>query len=250
MTRAQLITIPFSHYCEKARWALDRCGVAFDEQGHLPLVHWLPARRAGGGRTVPVLVAEGGVVADSTDIVRWADARRPGTLLPAEPALRAEVDRIEDDLDERFGPHARRWAYHQVLGDRSLVMAMGARGVPGWERRALPAIRPLAALALRRLLRIDDAGVERSRQRIDETFAAIGDRLADGRRYLVGDRFTAADLTFAALAAPVVLPDRHPFPMPPVDRFPAATRDQIARWREHPAGAFARRIYLDHRPPV
>ena len=33
-----------------------------------------------------------------------------------------------------------------------------------------------------------------------------GERLGDGRDYLVGDRFTTADLTFAALAAPAVAP--------------------------------------------
>ena len=30
-----LITIPISHYCEKARWALDRAGVAYRERAHL-----------------------------------------------------------------------------------------------------------------------------------------------------------------------------------------------------------------------
>ena len=27
----RLITIAFSHYCEKARWALDRAGIVFEE---------------------------------------------------------------------------------------------------------------------------------------------------------------------------------------------------------------------------
>ena len=37
----------------------------------------------------------------------------------------------------------------------------------------------------------------------------MAEMLADGRPFLLGDRFTAADLTFAALAAPVVLPPRY-----------------------------------------
>ena len=52
MTDLVLVTIPFSHYCEKARWALDRAGLAYEERAHLPLAHYLPARRAGGGKTV------------------------------------------------------------------------------------------------------------------------------------------------------------------------------------------------------
>ena len=45
-----LITIPLSHYCEKARWGLDRVGLQYREQPHAPLL----SRLAGG--TVPVLV--------------------------------------------------------------------------------------------------------------------------------------------------------------------------------------------------
>ncbi len=64
----RLITIPFSHYCDKARWALEVCGVAYIEDGHLPLFHYAATFRAGGGRTVPVLVTDDGVLRDSTDI--------------------------------------------------------------------------------------------------------------------------------------------------------------------------------------
>ena len=45
-----LITIPISHYCEKARWALDRAGVDYEEHPHLQLIHRIAVRRAGGVR--------------------------------------------------------------------------------------------------------------------------------------------------------------------------------------------------------
>ena len=75
MAPPRLITIPFSHFCEKARWALDRADLAYVEDGHLPLFHAPSARRAGGRTSVPVLVTDAGPVIDSTDILRWADAR-------------------------------------------------------------------------------------------------------------------------------------------------------------------------------
>jgi glutathione S-transferase len=34
----------------------------------------------------------------------------------------------------------------------------------------------------------------------------VDEALADGRPFICGETFTAADLTFASLAAPVVLP--------------------------------------------
>jgi glutathione S-transferase len=65
----RLICIPFSHYCEKARWALDRRGIAFVEEGHLPILH-TRATRPAGGRSTPLLVVDGGpTLTDSTDIL-------------------------------------------------------------------------------------------------------------------------------------------------------------------------------------
>ncbi|MBA3821891.1 MAG: glutathione S-transferase [Deltaproteobacteria bacterium] len=242
----RLITIPFSHYCEKARWALDRCDLRYEEDGHLPLFHYLPVRRAGAARSVPVLVADSTIVADSTDIVGWADAQRPGALLPTDPALRADALMLEDDLDTHLGPATRRWAYFHVLPRKNLDHLL-TRDVPRWQRFALKATRPLAVGFLSRSLKIDAAGAERSRAKIDDTFSRIAQQLGDGRRFLLGDRFTVADLTFAALAAPVLLPGEHPSALPPVDEYPDAPRAQITAWRATPAGEHGLRMYRDHR---
>jgi glutathione S-transferase len=241
---ATLLTIPSSHYCEKARWALECCGVPYREDGHLPLIHWLAVRRVGGGRTVPVVVDGQTLLTDSTDIIAWADAQRPGTLLPAEPALRAAA--LEDELDVNLGPATRRWGYYYTLPRRDLTHLM-VRGAPAWEARALRWSRPLAERFLARGLRIDAAGVARSRAKIEATFARIEALLADGRRYLVGDRFSVADLTFAALASPILLPAEHPFLVPRLDDLRPEPRAQVDAWRASPAGQLALGLYADHR---
>ena len=245
MTR--LITIPFSHYCEKARWALDRCGVAYEEDGHLPVFHYLATYRAGARRTVPVLVDGTTVVRDSTDIVAWADAKRPGTLLPVSGAT--DVLAIEDDLDDHVGPATRRWAYFHLLPNRGADRFITA-DVPRWERALLRATRPVAVSYLRRSLKIDAAGAERSRLKIEAAFARVEQILADGRRYIAGDRFTVADLTFAALAAPVLLPDNHPVQSFDPALFGDAVREQIHAWRERPAGQLVLRLYAEDRAPL
>jgi glutathione S-transferase len=245
----RLITIPFSHYCEKARWALDRVGVAYAEDAHLPLFHYLPARRAGGSRTVPVLVDGKAVIADSTDIIAWADARDPGALLPADPVDRAAALQLEDDFDLALGPASRRWAYFQLLGRRDIEARM-FRDVPRWERLALAATRPLAFRFLARSLKIDAAGAERSRLKIDDTFERVGELVADGRRFLVGNRFTVADLTFAALAAPILLPSGYAAPLPSLSDFSGEPRERIEAWRASPAGRFALRTYDTERAPA
>jgi glutathione S-transferase len=244
---AKLVTIPFSHYCEKARWALERCGVPYEEDGHLPLFHYLANRRAGANRTVPVLVEGDRLLTDSTDIVAWADARKPGTLIPTGDK-RAEALALEDELDQQLGPATRRWGYYHLLPRKDLDHVL-TRGVPRWEAIALKATRPIAVALLTRGLKIDAPGAERSRQKIEEMFAKVAARLADGRRYLMGERFTVADLTFASLASPVLLPREHPFGLPPPEDFPAEARDQILAWRDSVAGRFGLRLYAEHRSP-
>lgn len=243
----RLITIPFSHYCEKARWALERCGVRYEEDGHLPLFHYLANLRAGARRTVPVLVDGDRLVTDSTDIAAWADAKKPGTLIPLG-AARADALALEEDFDRTLGPAARRWAYFHLL-PRTDLDALITRGVPRWQVVALRAARPLAVGVLRRGLKIDAAGAERSRAKIESVFASVAARLADGRRYLTGDRFTIADLTFAALASPILLPREHPYGLPPAEDFAPEPRAQIRAWQDSPAGRFGARIYTEHRSP-
>jgi glutathione S-transferase len=241
----KLITIPFSHYCEKARWALDRASVSYEEDGHLPLFHYVANLRAGGKRTVPVLVVDKQtIVRDSTDIIAWADSKKPGCLIPLAGADDALA--IEDDFDNHLGPHTRRWGYYYLLPNREAAKLITA-GVPRWERSLLGIARPFAIQFLKRSLKIDAAGVARSKQKIDSTFERVGEVLRDGRRFLAGDRFTVADLTFAALCAPVLLPPEHPVQTFAPELFPDEARDQIHQWRDTPAGQFGLRLYADER---
>jgi glutathione S-transferase len=245
-----LVTIPFSHYCEKARWALRHARVDFVEEGHLPFASRVATWRHGKWSSVPLLDTGPGAepLADSTDILRWADERAPADrkLYPAEPRLRREVEELEERFDTVLGPHTRRLAYFHVLPARRLIFDMARDVVPSFERPALSVLFPLAKFAMIRGLRIDAAGAARSREKIDGEFAFVADRLAGGRRYLVGDRFTAADLTFAALAAPVIVPDAYGAPLPP-DRLPEEGRADVDRLRATPARTFAARIYAEHR---
>src|SRR5258708_8344339 len=87
MQTPRLVTIPYSHYCEKARWALERGQVAFVEETHAPLFAWRGALGAGGKRTVPVLVTDADIVAESTGVLRWVDmhGRLPEPPFPRQP---------------------------------------------------------------------------------------------------------------------------------------------------------------------
>jgi glutathione S-transferase len=244
-----LITIPISHYCEKARWALDRAGIPYEERAHLQVLHRVAVRRAGGGTTAPVLVCGDRVFADSADILDEADAKAPPErrLFPEDPDAAAEVRSLERDFDENLGPHGRRWMYDGMRGERDLALTYGTTGVPAWQRRSFPIAFPLMYRVLDRYLAITPESVARSETIVRETFDAVASRLDDGRAYLCGDQFTAADLTFAALSAAVVMPPEYGVPLPQPDELPNTLAPIVRELRAHPAGAHALKMYREER---
>lgn len=244
-----LITIPISHYCEKARWALDRAGVLYRERAHLQVIHKIAARRAGKGWTVPVLVWSGGVLTDSAEIVDHADAQAlpDRRLYPDDPQLAAEIRALERGFDTRLGPHGRRWMYNELRGRRHVAVAYATTGVPAWQRRSLPVAYPAVAYIIDRFLDITPATAARSEQEVRAVFDAVATQLGDGRPFLTGEHFTAADLTFAALAAPVLVPPGYSVPLPQPDELPAHMAAVVRELRAHPAGAHALAMFRHER---
>ena len=239
--QCELITIPISHYCEKARWALERARIPYRERAHLQVVHWFHVKRAGGGWTAPVLTCGSTVLSESADIVAWADARAGLGLYPDG------VQTLERDFDDRLGPHGRRWMYDAIRGDSGLVLKYGVTGVPAWERRSVPVGFGMVARVIDRYLKITPESAAASLRTVREVFDSVAERLADGRSYLTSDRFSAADLTFAALAAPVVMPPEYGVPLPQPDELPGRMAEVVRELRSHPAGEFALRMYRQER---
>jgi glutathione S-transferase len=247
LSHATFITIPLSHYCEKARWALDRVVLPYVEEPHVPLLHRLSTRRHGGG-TVPILVDGSNRFVESRDILRHVDASCEGNpLYPQDIAQRREVEALEDKFDKGLGPHTRRWAYGYLLQDGRLLRQLWSSGVPKLETTLLPIIVPVARRLIRSGYRVTQEGAQRSLQRVDDVFNEVGERLSAGRRFLVGERFTAADLTFAALAAPVLLPVGCRAVMPDFDELPTPMQKEITRLRATDAGRFGLRLYSEER---
>jgi glutathione S-transferase len=246
-----LVTIPFSHFCEKARWALDHARVAYREEGHVPGLHRRAVKRASGkAGSVPVLMLDGdGVLEDSQRIVRWADARATSDrkLLPTGGRERDDALAFERHLDVDFAPHVRRLAYFHLLADRPRALARMRLSTPPLEHAVARVGFPLLRLIMRRAMRIDAEGASRSRDKVRSVFEEVGRRLADGRPYLTGDGFGLGDLSFAAFASPLLQPPEHPLGRAAKGDLPRPLGEEAQALGETPAGAFALRMYREHR---
>jgi glutathione S-transferase len=126
-------------------------------------------------------------------------------------------------------------------------MALMGLSTPPLEHATVLAGLPLLVPLMRRAMRIDEAGAVRSRDKARRVFDEIDRRLSDGRPYLLGDRFGAADLAFAALASPLIAPPEYPLPGLTLELAPPPYAAEIHAFRARPAGAFALRVYREHR---
>lgn len=234
-----------SHYNEKARWALDWKGVPHVRRSLLPGWHMPRALALTWQTQVPVLVLDGGeVVADSTRIIARLEAMRPDPpLYPADETDRRRALELEDYFDERLGPHIRRAFFFESLDHTDYMVSLFASGEPALTQSLYRAFFPVGRVLMRTAMGIDAARAERSRQKMAEALDRLEAEIGPSG-YLVGDRFTVADLTAAALLAPLLMPREFPYPFP---KPPEAVARLRAAYASRPAFAWAADMYRRHR---
>lgn len=243
---ARLITIPFSHFCEKARWALERAGYTFREEAHAPGFHKFPVKRTGAKGSTPVLVTKEGRVLDDSSLILELIGDRAG--LWNVPSKTEALDWMAR-FDRHLGPDVRRVAYDDLLGRRADALRVFRCGAPSWEGTAVGVVFPILRPLMRSSMRIRAEDVARSRARLESLYDEVSALLVDGRRWLLGDTFSAADLTFAALSAPAVAPEPYRARVDDV-RFGPELEAWFARLCDSPAGELARRAYAEERAKV
>ncbi len=159
-------------------------------------------------------------------------------------------------LDWKGIPHVRRalalsyvpralWATGQVFAhDPVSAGTVLTTGMGAGARRAVRAVLPAFRAFYKLRHGIDDAAIAaapaRMRAGLDRIVAELGPS-----GHLVGDAFSVADLTAAALLSPIVLPPEFPYPPPePRPRHFVALRASL---EGHPAFRWVLETYRRHR---
>lgn len=229
--------IEISHYSEKVRWALEYKWI--DHTGRMPMLGFHPMAglllTRGAQPTLPVLELDGRRIGDSTAIIAALEERFPlPPLYPEDAEERRRALDLEDWFDESLGPLVRRLFFHETTRDPAALAQLVARQVP--VAPPGPAARIFTSFVTLRYGVGDADAASSARREIAEAMDRLEDELDRSRSdYLVGDRFTIADLTAAALFYPVVLPPEGPRPPEIVpagfERFRATLADRPGyRW--------------------
>ena len=204
-----------SHFSEKARWALDYKGLPYRSRTLVPGAHILTARRVAGTSTVPVLSDSETkvVVSDSTDILHYLDRMRPDPpLFPYDAEDAARVAEIENFCDEHCAPNVSRFLYFYATQYPQVLGHLFQQGLGPAQRLLVRLSLPLVRREMQRRRALTPDNTSRRRTDLLAALDQVEEWISAARSsFLVGDRFSAADLAVAALLGPAIRPAGSPW---------------------------------------
>jgi glutathione S-transferase len=229
--------LKISNFNEKVRWTLDYKRVPHRRRQPIPGAHMGLALFLTRGRTptLPIIQLDGETIGDSTRIIAALEERYPEPpLYPADPSERRRALELEEWFDENLGPHVRRVAFSHLLSNPDYMEGIGASG-------------PVFRVLVRGRYSVTGSKASDSLAKVREALREIERRL-DGRDHLVGESFSVADLTAAALVGPALRPPQLPYgvsrePLPP------SLEELSSEFRATPAGQWMLRTYERYRKP-
>eukprot|EP00123_Amoebidium_parasiticum_P020358 comp4835_c0_seq1/m.954 comp4835_c0_seq1/g.954 ORF comp4835_c0_seq1/g.954 comp4835_c0_seq1/m.954 type:complete len:265 (-) comp4835_c0_seq1:125-919(-) len=253
-----MVSIIFSHFCERARWALDFYQVAYTESGYLPGFHILGLKWAMGlfrkleSTGTPALKTIGGEwIQDSGDIIKYAHHKNGSeerTLYPASQG--AAIAAWEDANAQKLGAATRRIYYFYVLQTPELIKHLGYKCVGTFQAWLFMFAYKRIAPAMMKIMRINEENMKSDLVMVRQIFAEVGEQLEkNGTGFMFGDSFTAADVTFASLAAPLVTTSGdYASLVPDTSELPVELKKIIDELTATRAGQHAVEMFRNHRP--
>lgn len=239
-----LITFGISHFCEKARWALDWHDIDYQELSWPPGLHQILAKRCGAKETtLPIVRDRDKVVQGSDAIIDWADAKAKDASrrLTKESSLE-----IEERADEIIGWHIRRLAYAEMLPRFPQYAKPGLfQNTSRTHRLVGDMMWPVTRRVMMQAYGVTPTAASESRSILEVELDWLDEKLSDGRQYLAGDKFSRADVTVASLLAPFARPPEMPVyhEMSLTDGLKA----DCARWDSRPIMSWVRTQYESNR---
>lgn len=239
----QLYIFPISHFSEKARWACDHHGVAYELVRCVPGPHLRTMKRLGVKRTtVPVLTrGDGPPIQGSGRIIGHLDALSPArSLTPADSGW----EELERRADQDLGEALRRILYAEMM-TRKVVIPLWTQDAPWWSTPLMHAVFPLMKAKITEGYKLRPSDVAEAKRAFEAAWVDLEAQLGE-RRYLLEDRLTRADITVASLLGPLVMPAEHPFPFRE-HTLPASLEPFVERYRGRPLWRYVERLYAEDR---
>lgn len=210
----RLYQFPVSHFCEKVRWALDYKGLHYEVQDLLPGRHVRTIRSLAGSSSVPLLIDNGLKIQGSAEIIDYLEQQYPQhRLTPVSSKYQAIAREWEQRLDDETGPDVRLLCYHYLLQQPSLIIPLLSYRQPWHVSWLLRLGFGKVEKGMRRWMRINERTAAAAQQRLQHTLDELGQAYQQGP-FLAGPEFSRADISAAALLAPLFQPAGFDVPWP------------------------------------
>lgn len=239
----ELYTFTVSHFCEKARWALDLSGAPYQEKLLLPGLHLWTTRRLAAQSTVPILVHDKRVIQGSSAILDHIQAYWPSTPLPHGTAYSTTRGALEAEFDRALGHSTQRLLYAALSADREEITRLWCDHGPSWAPTFYGLAFPFVDAVVKRMYHTTDTvAVAEAHQQLGQCLDHV-ESLLQRTPYLAGDRPGREDLVMASFLAPLDFPEEHPAAWPAN----AKVAETFAAYRQRPAIAHMKRVYRELR---
>src|SRR5262245_48059201 len=248
--RVILIGTRLAPSVELMRWLFESRGIPYEEQVHAPAFHALQSWRRRVPIELPLVVrpegAVGGLVASVTAFDRLC--RNGETVFGDTREERARTQALFRLFEATLFRQAVPLHYFYMLEAPEQITPDAVDGAPAWERACVRFLYPLWRRVMRRGLKLDGFNPAAACAAIDEAFTEVERQLAKRGPFLAGAAPGGIDIVFAALASPVILPDRQGGKPPSLDALPTELKDSVLKYRARAAGKLALRIYEGRTP--
>ena len=200
----KLYQFKLSHYCEKVRWVLDFKKLPYETINLVPGFHFGKITKLGVDETsVPVIVDGETAVQGSAQILTYLDKKYPdNSLSPKDPDQLQECLDWEEFADEEIAPYLRVCFYYILLMHKKLLISYLTEGTPSYNKILLYFLYPLLKKKMIAKMGLNLSAFEQAKIKLGDNILQVRNYLAE-KPYLVGEKFTRADLAMAALIAPV-----------------------------------------------
>ncbi|NNK96338.1 MAG: glutathione S-transferase family protein [Desulfobacterales bacterium] len=241
----KLLEFPHSHFCEKARWALDYKKVLYQTQAIMPGLHLKTIRKYAPGTSVPVLLNGEEVVQGSSEIIDYLEKKiRDRPLTPTDTLDCQECLEIERTMDKRLGESIRQILYFGLLAYPNFIRHCFTHPMVWWKQLLFRPIFPVLRNKIYQVYVKSPESVERARNTFNAAIDDIEQKLRN-EQYLVGNQFTRADLSVASMLSLLVMPPEHPFPWQDIPD--SETKTFLQEYRDHPVSIWVGKMYFKHR---
>ncbi|MGK7908818.1 MAG: glutathione binding-like protein [Synechococcus sp.] len=248
-----LLSFPPSTGCELARWAMQLYGLEFSEEWHtVPFLQQRSQQVGTTDKSFPIIYKGDNVYSSSITGLGYLESIVPSDrkLVPANLSQAQSVLQLWTASFYTLGQYAGPWAYSYLLPVRDIMVPVFGHNCPANEKEFVETSYPTVANLVGGALKIGPDTAKEAMVAIERMFSLIDGLLQDGREFLIGNRLTIADMSFACLGVPLVWAPGFDGALPPLEKTPNEIQTTVAKFRNRLSGKFILRMFEVYRPSL